>query len=456
MPRGYIRQVLAFPSSDRLFAIKLREGLDGVIKDVPYLLCGVVSDDVVRGSVSLTEPYQTPDDLFSWQDLSFSLDYASLRRSNFTPGAFDMPDLLPPETVPPFQAPSPVFRARLSVATGGFVLCVAVHHTVTDITGFGSLLGLWASYCRSGSSAPIRFDQTWLDRRSLSGYLRPTAERPRAMVIPKLLHIRQATSHITAVSNGGGSQAEYKSGIFFFSLKSLQEVKQVVNYSIAVFEPDSWVSTNDIITTVLWCALIEAEMLGSDAQSVSAIGFPVNFRPRLNPPLPRGYLGAAFMMTTAKATIEDLLSYSTEGRKTKDKALGFDWASSLARTALKIRKSINAVDTDSVREVLEYLDDHTDDVQPIVLGPRHGGISIVSWADQEVYQLDWGEVIGCCEAVRLPRPARKRYPIILPRVPDSHESGGGFEVFVSLEEAAFKRFERSWPISQLAELRCAA
>ena len=54
MPRGYIRQVLAFHSSDRLVGIKLREGLDGVIKDVPYLLCGVVSDGVVRGSVSLT------------------------------------------------------------------------------------------------------------------------------------------------------------------------------------------------------------------------------------------------------------------------------------------------------------------------------------------------------------------------------------------------------------------
>ena len=109
-----------------------------------------------------------------------------------------------------------------------------------------------------------------------------------------------------------------------------------------------------------------------------------------------------------------------------------------------------------MREVLEYPDGQTDDMQAVVLGPRHDGISVVSWADQGVREQDWGKAIGRCEAVRPPRPARKRDPIVLPRAPDSHELGGGFEVFVSLEEAPFKRFKRPCPIPQLAELRCAA
>ena len=454
MPRGYVRQLLVFPSSDQAVISKLREGLEGVIKNVPYLLAGVVGSDSIQGSVCLTQSYQSLDDVFGWQDLSSSLNYLCLRKGNFPPQAFNIPDILPPETIPPFPIPAPVFRARLSLIKGGFILCVAVHHSTTDITGYGALLRLWASYCRTGSSVSSDFDRTWSDRKLLFDYLQHDTG-PWPISMPKLLHPQQPTNDAPETDKAT-TRAKYKTGIFFFSQKSLQEVKRVINRSLAGFDPRSWVSTGDILAALLWCAVIEAEMAGTTgtaAHGFSTIGIPVNIRSKLNPPLPSGFLGAAFMMTTAEASLGDLLSFSAQDGQASDGTLPADSAAGLARIALAIRKSISAVDVAHMREVLEYLNSQTD-VRSLVLGPRHDGISIVSWADQGVYELDWGETIGRCEAVRLPRPARKRYPIILPRVPGSRDGQSGLEVFVSLEEAAFARFQHSWPMSRLGELRC--
>ena len=270
--------------------------------------------------------------------------------------------------------------------------------------------------------------------------------------MPKLLHTPPATNSAPR-EQSGTDRLEFKAGIFFFAQESLRELKTVTNRSLSVSDPGRWVSTNDILTALLWCAVIKAETSESDAHGFTTIGFPVNFRSRLDPPLCSDFLGSAFMMTTAKALLDDLLSSSIEDEGAGDGTLPADATARLARIALTIHNAVNAVDGAQVRAVLEYLRAQTD-VQSVVLGPPHDGISIVSWADQGAYELDWGAAVGRCEAVRLPRPARRRYPIILPRIPDSLDGRAGLEVFVSLEQTAFGRFVRSWPISRWAEPRC--
>ncbi|KAK7752551.1 hypothetical protein SLS62_005519 [Diatrype stigma] len=450
MPRAYVRQIFAFPSSNESVAKSLQDGLTGVIEEVPYLLSGVVSEDFPEGSVSLIEPYQSLDDLFSWQDLSPSIGYARMKEDKFPPAAFNVPELIPPDTIPPYPTPAPVFRARLSLVKGGFLLCIAAHHNTTDITGFGALLKLWASRCRAGSSESTGFDHKWLDRSALF-----QSEKRSSISVPELLHIREPNEPTRARRTGEGA-LEFKTGVFFFPWRTLQEIKQATNDRITALEPRSWVSTGDILTALLWSAVIEAESSASSSglQGNSTIGLPVNFRSRLSISLPKDYMGAAFVMTAATASLKDLKAFpgtdGSEDAETKVAAMN-----ALSRIALEIRKSITSVDEPAIRKVFEYIDSQAD-IRSIILGPRHDGISLVSWADQGVYELDWGEVIGRCEAVRLPKLMYKRYPIIQPRIPEMGEGEGGFEVIVSFDESTFRRFERARPIARFAKLRCAS
>ncbi|OTA99798.1 hypothetical protein M426DRAFT_252294 [Hypoxylon sp. CI-4A] len=454
MPRGYVRQMLCFPSTHADVAEVLKAGLAGVVADVPYLLSGVATSNDSK-HVSLSEPYQTLEDLYSEQDISDVINYEVIKRQSFPPSAFAVPDIIPSDTQPPFSNPAPVFRARLSLVKGGFILCIAVHHCTTDITGFGALLKIWASYCKAGVSTAAGFDRTWLNRRDL-------LERPGMFAkqaptsIPELLHVREPDEHAKLV--GVSSRpSDLTTGIFFFPQETLYALKKVVNDYIASEGSAGWVSSGDILTALLWSAILDAEQdPAAGVEGFNTIGCPVNFRSRLKPPLSPDYLGAAFVMTTATVLREDLVSFATGASPSNIDTLSDSASiSRLAKIATTIRASLQRVDEEIVRNVLAYLDTAPNDHPPIILGPRHDGISIVSWADQSAYELDWGEIVGKCDAVRLPKLVYKRYPIVLPRIPNrDNETGGGLEVIVSFDKQIFERFAESWPIKRFASLRC--
>lgn len=454
MPRGYVRQMFCFPSTHAQAAHVLKAGLAGLITDVPYLLAGVVTSQD-RKHVSLGESHQNLEDLYSEQDLSDTVNYAVIKQQHFPPSAFTAPGIIPPDTQPPFSNPAPVFRARLSLVKGGFILCVAIHHCTTDITGFGVLLKIWASHCRIGASSAIGFSPTWLDREAL--FKRPDSTNTQTLSsIPELLHVK-TPDELAKLAALAPQSRDLTTGIFFFPQESLQALKRAVNQHIASQDAGRWVSSGDILTAILWSAIISAESDSSnDEDGNNTIGFPVNFRSRFNPPLPADYLGAAFIMTTATASRRDLISLSsymdsTDGAEPLDPAS----VSKLAGIASTIRASVQRVDEESVRNALVYLDAASDSRPPITLGPRHDGISIVSWADQDIYRLDWGDVVGTCDAVRLPKLMYKRYPIVLPRISaNSNGDGEGLEVIVSFDRQVFEKFRNSWPIKQFSTLRC--
>ncbi|XDG09231.1 hypothetical protein ABKA04_008846 [Annulohypoxylon sp. FPYF3050] len=454
MPRGYVRQMFCFSSAHAQVAHVLKAGLAGLIADVPYLLAGIViSQD--RTHVSLGESYQSLEDIYSEQDLSDVVDYAVIKQQHFPPSAFTAPGIIPPDTQPPFPNPAPVFRARLSLVKGGFILCVAIHHCTTDITGFGVLLKIWASHCRTGASSAIGFSPSWLDREAL--FKRPgSSSTQTSSSIPELLHVK-TPDELARLAALAPQSRDLTTCIFFFPQESLQALKQAVNQHITSQDARGWVSSGDILTAILWSAIISAESESSnDEDGNNTIGFPVNFRSRFDPPLPPDYLGAAFIMTTATASRRDLISLSSHINST-DGAEPLDPASvsKLAGIASTIRASVHRVDEENVRNVLLYLDAASDNHPPITLGPRHDGISIVSWADQDIYGLDWGDVVGKCDAVRLPKLMYKRYPIVLPRIPtNANGDGEGLEVIVNFDRLVFERFQGSWPIQQFATLQC--
>ncbi|KAL7627977.1 hypothetical protein AAE478_002173 [Parahypoxylon ruwenzoriense] len=356
MPRGYVCQMLCFPSTHPLVPDVLKTGLRGVVADIYFQ-----------------------------QDLSDAIEYAAIKEQHFPPSAFAVPEIIPPDTQPPFANPAPVFRARLSLVKAGFILCVAVHHCTTDITGFGALLKIWASHRRTEASVVAGFDPSWLDRTALLG--RPNATiRPAPTSIPELLHV-QGPSDLARFASLSSHPDDLTTSIFFFPQKILQALKRAINEHIAAQGTADWVSTSDILTALLWSATLRAEQAASTsglnpatgAKSSNTIGFPVNFRSRFNPPISPDYLGAAFIMTTATALREELISFATSSSPTSSDAhLDSTSISKPAKIASAIRTSLRLVDEENIRDVLTYLDAVSTDYPPIILGPQHDGISIVS------------------------------------------------------------------------------
>lgn len=498
MPQAYVRQIYCFPTANSYAVNALSRGLSGLAHDVPYILSRIVRDKPGTGSgVKVSTPCSSVEDIFSWHDLSGSISYAALKAGCFPPGAFLAPGITPPDALPPYPDSPAVFLARASLVDGGLILCVAVHHAVTDITGYGALLKIWAAHCRHGSSQGIGFSASWMDRAPLflSSVGLPSPSNSTSTSMPDLLHIAtpetpaQPVAQFQAGQGAEVKQKKYQTGIFYFPQQQLRALKDAVNKHIASKEPGSWVSTNDMLSSLLWSSIVTTEesschpsakkAVTDEETRISILSFPVQFRSVVRPPLPNDFLGAAFLMTNAKVLHKDvcLISRSRTNSKStsRDPELKLELHANadeealtkfvdipaLARVALAIRWSTRKVDDAAVRRVLAYLEAHPDidPEAPLKLGPpRHhagsSGTSVVSWADQRVYELDWGDAIGRCDTVRLAKMGYERAPIVLPRVPPLDGDNGGLEVIMSYEEHTMQRLIESLVMRHFAVLRC--
>ncbi|KAK7956507.1 uncharacterized protein PG986_005729 [Apiospora aurea] len=436
MPRAYIRQMLCFPASasassshatDRNISGEsdvtktLRDGFAATASQVPYLLSRVVSLTHPHGAVGLSGPYQLAEDLFDTRGVSRDYNYAALKCAGSPPDVLGRGGFAPETS----SDEEPVFRARLSLVERGFVLGVAVHHSTTDITGFGVLLKIWAANCRRLQNHPEDenelplVDAAMLDRAAVRdlGSGVPGSDIPST--IPPVLIFQD------------GEPIPKPAG--------LKALATDVLPSVAADVP--WVSTSDILTALLWSAVVAAQapppsptFATNNTASLSTMSIPVNFRARCEPPLSPVYLGAAFGRAAASAPIP--------------RRNGSSDASRQDRTAATIRRSIrDQVNVQSIRAAVAYTA-----AQPDLTGVKRrpaDEISIISWADQGVCTLDWGSYVGRCGAVRLGKMAGRRYPIVLPRLAD-----GGLDVILSLEAAAMERFRGGALVRPFGELRC--
>ncbi|KAH8680830.1 hypothetical protein BX600DRAFT_504582 [Xylariales sp. PMI_506] len=481
MPGSYIGQVMCFPSNGGRVHEVLGRGIRGLARDLPYLLGGITDRDHPKGSVELTEPYQAPEDLLSYQDISEALDYAALKAEGFPPEALSLPGIRPPDALPPYSSPAPVFRARLSFIRGGFLLYVAVHHRTTDITGYGTLLSMWAAHCRTGSSADTGFNPSWLDRGALLSSPAATGVRD-VTEMPEFVHALNRNSLPRPAENFSSQPPEYETRVFHFSAEYLRDTKEAVNKekSLGSLGVD-WVSTGDILTAILWSATLWAERDALDittTATTATAAIPVNFRSRYsrvggsidnsndddddyNSLLPGHYLGAAFVMALASLPQRDVLSPSDMAAATANArgATSAAAAAPLARVAAVIRCAILRVSRERVAAALVHLA-ALPDMTTVALAPVGRSMSLVSWADEGVCELEWGfwqasegeesqeqqqqqhkrrappaTMMGRCEAVRLPKMPGRRNPIVLPRLRD-----GSLEVIASFERGMMERF----------------
>lgn len=308
----------------------------------------------------------------------------------------------------------------MTLVKGGCLLAVSLHHQTADITAYGSLLKIWASHCRTGSSESIGFDQSWLDRTAI---VRSSHDAPADT--PLLLHKEESLP-----SSQPSKPAKLETQYLRFSGEYLKRLKAEVNRQL----PDgtAWVSTSDVLTALLWGYIIHSEFSDDNttADGNLFMRIAVNSRSRYEPPLPKEYLGSSFGVTLVTAKKADLVAI---GSSTEQKI----FTPEIANVAAAVRQSINVISEPAMNRIVSHLAAQ-DDVSSLKLCEQAADVSIVSWADEGVYELDWGAELGHCEAARLSSLKGKRYPVVFPRLPN-----GDLEVLVAFDEELMNKWQNA-------------
>lgn len=453
MPRVYTRLILCLPnqcSSREDHAIifsALEKGLQQTLVEIPYL-SGVIREDKDKsGNVHIAPG---PGVLLRLRDLEDDSDvsYQKLKDSHFPLSSLDG-EILAPVGMISLKPSPPVMAAQVNIVQGGVLLTIGIHHSAMDAAGFATLLNLWASntkrnFISDGASEDEAANPDSLPSSSLDRY--PLMKSSTTANIDPQVKIKDHPQYKLAPTPPPAKESEDVSiaapsftlppmtaRVFYFAASKLAGLKKSASPS------SSFISTNDALCALLWSSITRARTLSENATegqetSSSLLGFAVDGRQRLSPPLPPSYLGNVNLYASTRLSVSTL-----------SKNLELNGIASCIRTA------ITELGHDRIQDVIALITSlaNVTDLQPgfnSFLGPD---LAITSWRDMGLIGLDWGAKIGKIEAVRLPKAGFDGLCIILPKLAD-----GGLEILVGLENGAMERLTRDEVFMAVAEVRC--
>lgn len=340
--------------------------------------------------------------------------------------------------------------AQMNIIEGGCLLCVCVHHSVMDGNGLAAVLRCWAHHCRGLQNL---FEPT----SELPGWSDQSLDRSQLLNGGLETHIKNFPGYeITPPAQqsiaSDGKQPVVPSippmtaAIFELDMNAIVSLKhEILEHLDGLGQEKVWVSTNDVLCTVLWRAITRARALSDAGQQSEdestaqvGLGMAVNGRARFNPPLPATYVGNfnVYSMVTCELPLSRFPSLS-----------------SLGKTALAIRGSINAIDDTYIRSLIHLVDSLPDAtaVQPAFKSFLGKDLAITSWADLGLYDLDWGAAIGGgkIDFVRIPKVGFDGLCIVLPPM-----ENGAVEVIVGLKQQDMDVLKDDEAFLQYASLKC--
>lgn len=325
------------------------------------------------------------------------------------------------------DVPAPVFAAQANKMKVGIVLCICVHHSVMDGMGMAAVIRRWAEWCRAIST---HTDLASLEKACLSrSPVISGGRRNRRVDISS----SYASGDIAAEerrqrkSTQVSERPEMIGKCFMTNKVDIAMLKDAIMAFLGGDDPHgAWVSTNDVLCAVLWHAIVRARSGEGPVVECkrSKLGVPVNVRSKMVPPLPQDFIGNATVDVTVDRPMTELLIWSTP---------------KLARTALSIRQAILSVDDAYIRALIDTIDGLED------IRRSKGGcesflgddVTITSWLDMGICNLDWGEMLGMIEERTQGFDGFDGLCIILPRRRD-----GSVKIMVGLEASCMKRLEK--------------
>ena len=471
------------------------------------ILAGTVThfpDASQKGRLAVTAPWRTAEDAIILKDLR-DTDYPSfetLRSKHFPMVDIKYSTLTParrslhiPEVQPPQMDVRPVLLAQINFINGGMILGLILDHAFTDGAGSITVARVWAAYCRGedGSQliSPEFVDRTQLmegdgsarleDFEEYFYYPEPRVPAPthgfasRIFKTLRLWVVRsfrslfdfglKAMDQFRAVLRvgpaGDTSRSEpdpLAAEIFFFSKAKLKDLKEMI--SKLEGDETSWISTNDALASLIWCCATVAHKTdihnnlesiknknGSVKRQVnegsSMLGFVIDARRYLRPPLPARFIGNVLMWGCIVEPFSRVVPT----------------AQGVTECAHSLRRKIKQYDDTYLPHLIGALRSVPDISRVRLHKMGFDGRSIVvnSWAAHEWYDLDWGEVVGGrCERLRIHKPKFEDFCLVLPELKDCERSreAAGLEVIIILKTHHMKALRENELFNRFAEWRC--
>ncbi|PKY00571.1 hypothetical protein P168DRAFT_285249 [Aspergillus campestris IBT 28561] len=343
--------------------------------------------------------------------------------------------------VPEFDYSSisaPVFRAQINVLADGIVLCLAINHMVIDGTGTGALVDILATVCREGEGS-VNYLRT-------CGAIQESTRRD-LQDIGTQGQLPDGVQSSDDPTDGAGDIFEpgksYANHTLVFSDAHVKALKGRCNAILAEMFPAastgppnpgttvrdqrSLVSSNDVLTALLWMSISQVRSDPTQPREQSSVSVPVNTRTRFSPSLPDNYLGNAVLVTESKLALSELQCLNDDGHLGETSTQGIRLLSLLAH---RVRSSIAAVDDESLRVSLRRAH-HASDWETLLARP--GDVVVSSLRSWNSFGLDFGPTLGGIAALELvPTFAIEGECIIKPCRCDSSGSGI-WEVMVTLK-----------------------
>jgi trichothecene 3-O-acetyltransferase len=316
--------------------------------------------------------------------LNTSTTFGELRDSAFPTDCFSDEELIWVPFMVDINTGPEVVVAQANFIRGGCLLTGAIHHAVSDGTGFFYFLQLWASHCRAIQSAketisvsppPLdTYDRTVLRKiweregrgRSPTDIdsttwrllgLDPQSFDGRAI----LLDQSQPNDSKVLVA----PQKLAKSAIFYLSPANLIALQK----DCAQFEGTmgTAISVNDALCALIWRSISKAragasKFVGNRPSNVAAqLGMAVDARPDFSQSLPIGYFGNLTVLNQSSVSLSLLTSPTF----------------TLGSVARKIREGANMIDSQSLLDAYCLASSIKDFNELVLRTSSHDSISML-------------------------------------------------------------------------------
>ncbi|WCJ19923.1 HXXXD-type acyl-transferase family protein [Euphorbia peplus] len=278
---------------------------------------------------------------------------------------------------------------------GGATLGVGINHCVTDGIGsaefLNSLAELAASHGRVKGFSEFREKPVW-DRHLLDRVKHPYLPSHH----PEFDQVPDVSGFLARFTD----EKLCPTSIIFNKTRQ-NELKRIINST------DSY-TCFELVSAHVWRSW--ARSLNLPPNQILKLLFSINIRNRVNPSLPSGYYGNAFVLGCALTTVHDL---TTKG---------------LSHAAMLIKRAKEKVDNGHVRSVIDSVSDGSR------VSPDSAGVLIVSqWSRLGLERVDFG--MG--RAVHVGPICSDRYCLILP----VHDQTDAVKVMVAIPVSGVDKYE---------------
>ncbi|GLJ36605.1 hypothetical protein SUGI_0736030 [Cryptomeria japonica] len=276
---------------------------------------------------------------------------------------------------------------------GGVVVCVAISHCLCDGLGSSQFVHTWAQIARKATDMDP-FPLPYWGRELLRprNPLQIQYSHPEFRPVPDLCNLKSRLSSDTLVRT---------------SLRFTGDQLSALKRTVCNDKDGTTCTSFEAISSHIWRCWIRAMGLPG-GQSIKLL-FSANVRHKLQPQLPAGFYGNAFVLACAESTVDELterpLSYAVQ----------------------LLQKAKARLSDDYVRSVIDYLADKS--VRPDMVA----SLVISQWSRMELMEVDfgWGKPLHAGPL------ASDIYCLLLP---SSSAPNAALDVLLSLPESVLHRY----------------